>query len=69
MADVKHFTIDARLLKVIAVTYPHLIHESQQNITPVMNDLGNIQLRLPILPPLRRQPAQTFIHCNDTQTA
>ena len=39
MADVKQLTIDARLLKVIAVTYPHLIQEAQQNITPVMTDL------------------------------
>jgi hypothetical protein len=39
MADVKQLTFDARLLKVIAVSYPHLIQEAQRDITPVMDDL------------------------------
>jgi hypothetical protein len=39
VADVKQLMIDARVLKVLAVTHPELIQEVQTGITPVMHDL------------------------------
>ncbi|QNK61717.1 hypothetical protein H7F33_14290 [Pedobacter sp. PAMC26386] len=42
MTDVKQLTIDARVLKVLAVSHPDLIQEAQESITPLMNNLDLI---------------------------
>jgi hypothetical protein len=43
MADVKQLMIDAKILKVLAVTHPELVEEAKSNVLPLMNDLMMIR--------------------------
>ena len=61
MADVKQLIIDGRLLKVIAITYPHLIEEAQNNITPLLHDLIMIN-EIHDYVCLSYQPSQNYTH-------
>ena len=39
MADVKQLMMDAKVLKVLAVSHPQLIEEATSNVIPMMEDL------------------------------
>ncbi|MBB5621598.1 hypothetical protein HDE69_002659 [Pedobacter cryoconitis] len=61
MADVKQLTIDARVLKVLAVSHPDLILEAQNSITPLMNNLNMIG-EIYAYVCLTYKPAEDYIH-------